>query len=148
MSQIRWMIYWNEYASDTYLYGSRVIFHKRDDVEFCNALIPPGTVIKRWYSKTDFRKQKIEPSLPMIDGESTYRITVNVSGREQLLFRMVFFDRYEQEVGDLILRDKVTEFKCPLKTYSYQIELIHGGTTQFHFHSMMIEELVWDKKES
>ena len=58
------------------------------------------------------------------------------------------FDRYEQEAGDLILRDKVTEFQCPLKTYSYQIELIHGGTTQFHFHSMMIEELVWDKKES
>ena len=55
---------------------------------------------------------------------------------------MVFFDRYEQEAGDLILRDVVTEFKCPLKTYSYQIELINAGTTSFHFNSMMIEELV------
>lgn len=142
MSQIRWMIYWNEYASDTYLYGSEVIFHKRDDVEFNNALMPPGTVIKRWYSKTDFRKQKIEPSLPMIDGESSYRITVKVTGGELLLFRMVFFDRYEQEAGELILRDTVTEFQCPLKTYSYQIELINAGTTSFHFNSMMIEELV------
>lgn len=142
MSQIRWMIYWNEYASDTYLYGSEVTFHKREDVEFKNALMPPGTVIKRWYSKTSFREQKIEPSLPMIDGESSYRITVKVTGGEHLLFRMVFFDRYEQEAGELILRDVVTEFKCPLKTYSYQIELINAGTTSFHFNSMMIEELV------
>lgn len=141
MSKIRWMIYWNEYASDTYLYGSTVTFHKKDDVEFDNALMPPGTVIKRWYSKTNFRKQKIEPALPMIDGESAYRITIHVTGTRQLLVRMVFFDRYEQEAGELILRDPVTEFRCPLKTYSYQIELIHAGTSHFHFHSMMIEEL-------
>ena len=30
----KWTIYWSEYASDTYLYGSKVLFHKKDDVEF------------------------------------------------------------------------------------------------------------------
>ena len=30
----RWNIYWNEYVSDTYLYGSEITFHKKDDVEF------------------------------------------------------------------------------------------------------------------
>ena len=29
----RWNIYWNEYVSDTYLYGSEITFHKKDDVE-------------------------------------------------------------------------------------------------------------------
>ena len=35
----RWNIYWNEYVSDTYLYGSEITFHKKDDVEFLNHLM-------------------------------------------------------------------------------------------------------------
>ena len=144
MIEAKWSIYWNEYAADTYLYGSEVIFHSKDDVEFKNRLMPPGTVIRQWYSKTNFQMQKIEPALSMIDGESKYRITVNMDcpKGETCLVRLVFYDRYEVEAGSLTLRDKVTEFKCPLKTYSYRLQLINGGVTGFHFHSVVIEELM------
>ena len=73
MAEERWNIYWNEYASDTCLHGSDVIFHQKDDVEFRNLLMPPGTVIRQWYSRTNYQMQRIEPALPMIDGESTYQ---------------------------------------------------------------------------
>ena len=143
MSGARWTIYWNEYSSDTYLYGSEISFHKKDDVEFRNLLMPPGTVIKEWYSKTNFQMQKIEPALPMIDGESAYRIHINmdVPAHESCLVRLVFYDRYEIEAGSLTIRDTVTDFRCPLKTYSYRMQLINGGITQFHFHSIMIQEI-------
>ena len=143
MSGARWTIYWNEYSSDTYLYGSEISFHKKDDVEFRNLLMPPGTVIKEWYSKTNFQMQKIEPALPMIDGESAYRILINmdVPEHESCLVRLVFYDRYEIEAGSLTIRDTVTDFRCPLKTYSYRMQLINGGITQFHFHSIMIQEI-------
>ena len=143
MSGARWTIYWNEYSSDTYLYGSEISFHKKDDVEFRNLLMPPGTVIKEWYSKTNFQMQKIEPALPMIDGESAYRIHVNmdVPEHENCLVRLVFYDRYEIEAGSLTIRDRVTDFRCPLKTYSYRMQLINGGITKFHFHSIMIQEI-------
>ena len=143
MSGARWTIYWNEYSSDTYLYGSEISFHKKDDVEFRNLLMPPGTVIKEWYSKTNFQMQKIEPALPMIDGESAYRILINmdVPEHESCLVRLVFYDRYEIEAGSLTVRDPVTDFRCPLKTYSYRMQLINGGITQFHFHSIMIQEI-------
>ena len=143
MSGARWTIYWNEYSSDTYLYGSEISFHKKDDVEFRNLLMPPGTVIKERYSKTNFQMQKIEPALPMIDGESAYRIHINmdVPENENCLVRMVFYDRYEIEAGSLTIRDRVTDFRCPLKTYSYRMQLINGGITQFHFHSIMIQEI-------
>ena len=143
MSGARWTIYWNEYSSDTYLYGSEISFHKKDDVEFRNLLMPPGTVIKEWYSKTNFQMQKIEPALPMIDGESAYRIHVNmdVPEHENCLVRLVFYDRYEIEAGSMTIRDTVTDFRCPLKTYSYRMQLINGGITQFHFHSIMIQEI-------
>ena len=143
MTGAKWVIYWNEYASDTYLYGSDVCFHSKDDVEFKNQLMPPGTIIKQWYSKTNYQAQRIEPSLPIIDGESTYRITVNIDTEEteNCLVRLVFFDRYEMEAGSITFRDKVANFKCPLKTYSYRLQLINGGVNRFNFHSIVLQEI-------
>lgn len=139
----KWTIYWSEYVSDTYLYGSKVIFHKKDNIEFENLLMPPGTVIKQWYSMTNFQAQKIEPALPIIDGETKYRITLNadVGEGENLLGRLVFYDRYGVEAGTLTLRDKVTDFRCPLKTYSYKLQLINGGVTKLCFHTIVIQEI-------
>ena len=140
----KWIIYWTEYASDTYLFGTDIIFHKKDDVEFHNNLMPPGTIIKRWYSKTNFQMQKIEPALPIIDGETEYQIVLNIDTEkgEYCYGRLVFFDRYGVEAGSLILRDKETLFRCPLKTYSYQLQLINGGVTKLHFHSVVIQEVI------
>ena len=144
----KWTIYWNEYTSDTYLYGSKIQFHKKDDVEYENLLMPPGTVIKQWYSKTNFQLQRIEPALPIIDGESKYKITVNIDTpeKESVLARLVFYDRFEGEAGSFTLRDKETEFRCPLKTYSYRLQLINGGVTNFHFHSVVIQEVIDETK--
>ncbi len=145
----KWTVYWNEYSSDTYLYGSEIEFHKKDDVEFRNLLMPPGTVIKQWYSKTNFQAQRIEPSLPIIDGEGEYKITINIDTPEgeNCLARLVFYDRYEVEAGSLTLRDKETVFRCPLKTYSYRLQLINGGVTNFHFHSVVIQEVINESEE-
>ncbi len=149
MAGEKWMIYWNEYSSDTYLYGAEIEFHKKDDVEYRNLLIPPGTIIKQWYSKTNFQAQRIEPSLPIIDGEGQYKITINIDvpEGENVLARLVYYDRYEVEAGSLTLRDKETVFRCPLKTYSYRLQLINGGVTNFHFHSVVIQELIDESEE-
>lgn len=143
MADEKWEIYWNEYASDTYLYGSEVTFHQKNDVEYVNPLMPPGTVIKQWYSKTNIQMQRIEPSLPMIDGEVGCRITVNIDcpENEQWLIRLLFYNRDEVEVGSLNVRDASVDFKCPLSTYSYRMQLINAGLTRFHFHSVTIQEI-------
>lgn len=140
----KWIIYWNEYASDTYLFGSQVYFHKKDEVEFRNNLMPPGTIIKQWYSKTNFQMQKIEPALPIIDGETEYQITLNVDTPENEFCygRLVYYDRYGVEAGSLTLREKETRFRCPLKTYSYRLQLINGGVTKINFHSVVIQEVI------
>lgn len=143
MIEEKWTIYWNEYSSDTYLYGSEINYHRMDNVEFKNNLIPSGTVIKQWYSKTNYQRQRIEPALPIIDGESRYRITVNMDCQENetWLVRLVFYDKYDVEVGYVTVRDKEMEFQCPLKTYSYRLQLINGGMTRFYFHSIEIREI-------
>ena len=142
-----WIIYWNEYASDTYLYGSEIEFLAKDDVKFKNLLMPPGTVIKQWYSKTNFQFQQIEPSLPMIDGEARYRMIVNmdVPEYEECFIKLVYVDKYDNEFDSIIIKDRVTEFKCPLRTYSFKMQLINGGVSVFRFHSVVIQELVDEK---
>jgi accessory secretory protein Asp3 len=148
MTGQKWTIFWNEYSSDTYLYGSQVVYHSKDDIEFRNRLMPPGTIIKQWYSKVHFQFQRIEPALPMIDGESRYRISVDIdsSAPAGCLVRLVFFDRYEVEAGSVTVRDPELDFRCPLKTYSYRMQLINGGVEQFHFHRIIIQELIDEKK--
>lgn len=146
----KWMIYWNEYSADTYTYGSEITYHSRDDVEYQNNLLPPGTVVKQWYSKTNYQGQRFEPSLPMIDGESQYRILVNIDcpKRQHCIMRLVFYDRYENEAGYIDVREESRDFRCPLKTYSYRLQLISGGVTHFHFHSVMIQEIVDEAKQT
>lgn len=149
MTGEKWTIYWNEYSSDTYLYGSEIWYHGKTDVEFQNALMPPGTVIKQWHSKTNYQAQRIEPALPMIDGESEYRVTVAIDCQEgeAWMVRLLFFDKYDVEAGSVVIREGVTVFQCPLKTYSYRMQLINGGMTRFHFHSIVIEEIEYEPEE-
>ena len=109
-------------------------------IEFENELMPPGTIIKEWYSKVNYQMMRTEPSLPIIDGESSYHIQVNMSDFELYLVRMVFYDRYENEAGTLIIREPEMDFRCPLKTYSYRVQLINAGGTKMHFHSFVITE--------
>ena len=145
----KWTVFWNEYSADAYLYGSQITFHSRDHVEFVNELMPPGTVIKEWRSKTNFQLQKVEPTLPLIDGETEYQITINLDteANESCLVRLVFYDRYGIEAGTLTLRDRETRFRCPLKTYSYNLQLINGGVTKLHFHSVVIQEVINETSE-
>lgn len=144
MEQQQWTIFWNEYTSKTYLYGSKIVFHQKDDVSFQNNLMPPGTVINRWYSKTNYQRDRIEPSLPMIDGESEYQISASIDYPEggECLLRLVFYDKYEAEAGYLVVRDQKTTFRCPLKTYSYEMQLIGAGAPALRFHYVRIKEVV------
>ena len=146
----KWMVYWNEYVSDTYLYGSKIKFHKKNQVEFSNQLMPPGTVIKQWHSKTNYWLQKKEPALPIIDGETEYviRINIDVPENESIIVKLAFFDRYGVDAGHLIIRDKETRFRCPLKTYSYRLQLINSGVTSFIYHSIVIQEVIDEEEQT
>lgn len=150
MKSESWKIYWNEYTKYTYVYGSEILFHAKDDVEFRNELIQPGAVIKSWFSKVNYQAMRIEPTLPMIDGEGRYHISLDASAEpaDGLLLKLIFYDRYDVEAGSQIVRDGEADFQCPLKTFSYELQLINAGAAQFHFHSIMIREIEDGEQET
>jgi accessory secretory protein Asp3 len=136
-----WTVYWDKYASDVYLYGSQIEFHAQDDVEFRNALMPAGTVIRTWYSMVNYQEKRVEPSLPIIDGEGSYHVSLSIDADvpEGIFLRLVFFGKNGEEAGSLVV-DHDMDFSCPLKTYSYEAQLICAGGHAFHFHSFTITE--------
>ena len=144
MANAIYNIYWNEYSIDTYLYGSEITYNSKDNVVFKNMLMPPGTVIKEWYSKVNFQAKRIEPALPIIDGESSYHVSVDIDtpNDKGYIIRFVFYDKYEMEAGNYILTDKEGNFRPPIKTYSYKMQLINGGMHEFTFHNIIINEMI------
>ncbi|MQM72035.1 MAG: accessory Sec system protein Asp3 [Eubacteriaceae bacterium] len=138
----QWTVYWNEYTADTYLYGTEIEFIAPDDVAFQNALMPPGTVIKTWYSMVNFQAGRVEPTLPIIDGEGRYHVSTafdcDVPGG--IFLRLVFLGKNGDEAGSLVVDQPEMNFRCPLKTYSYEAQLICAGAHAFHFHSFTISE--------
>ena len=91
----------------------------------------------------NYQAMRIEPSLPMIDGEGQYHISLDASVEptDGLLMKLIFYDRYDLEAGNQIIRDGGADFRCPLKTFSYEVQLLNAGATQFHFHSIIITEI-------
>lgn len=138
-----WKIYWNEYGKYAYAYGTELRFLAKDDISFENRLMPPGTVIKRWFSKTNYQMMRIEPALPMIDGEGRYHIRLDADAEPEggLLLQLVFFDRYDVGVGSQVIRGGEGDFQCPLRTFSYEVQLLNGGVQRFHFHSILMAEI-------
>lgn len=144
-----WVVRWSNFGANAFLYGSRIHYISKDDVEFENALMPSGTVIKEWFSKTNFQRDKVEPTLPLIDGEGVYQLMIHMDQIDtgRYLFKLIFYDRFEEEVGSQIIWDSGTVFRCPMSTYSYRLQLINGGMTKFHFHSVVIREISDDADE-
>ncbi|MDY6354049.1 MAG: accessory Sec system protein Asp3 [Lachnospiraceae bacterium] len=145
MKDDTWVIRWREFLSDTYVYGSKIEFLEDQSVVYQNRLMPPGTVIHRWYSKTNFQRQRVEPTLPLIDGERAYEITSDISYNSpqsrELMLRIVFYDRYDVEAESIIVRNGQAVFKPSIKTYSYCVELINGGNADFTFRSLILREI-------
>lgn len=141
----KWIVHWNEYTSNSYTYGSKIKFLDNQRVSFENSLMPPGKVINGWSSRTNFQAQRIEPALPIIDGEAVYHITVNMefeeSREEDIMIRIIYYDRYDEKVESIILRGKSNYFKPSIQTHSYKIELLNGGIHKFVFDSIIMREV-------
>lgn len=134
-------IYWEDDADETYLYGSRLAFEGRQ-VSFANRLMPAGTSLKRWKSKTNFQADRSQPSLPLLHQGKTYQLTLLAQAQpaDTLFLKVSFFDILGQLISVTLLRDDDRQFTFPEEAFSYQIELVNGGCHSFEFDALVLSD--------
>ena len=146
--QFIYLVYWDGFAHSTYLYGSKVYFEQNRYVHYENEMMPPGTVIKKWYSEVNYQAQRTEPQLPVLEvGESyEFRTFLNVTPSKGVKLRIRFFNQQNESLGEQILEEKVEKVFVPPRMYRYELDLIHTGARKLEFHHIEIQKSTEAKK--
>ena len=143
-------IYWGEFKGgssgdgrqNTFLYGSIVLYHSRDHVYLENTMVNSGTMIHEWTSSFNFQGNRLTPTLPLLKKGHSYRLTSQMTVQPQngLYFRLIFMDRYDRQVGQVIEKNFDFTFTFPEDAYHYKVQLLSAGFQSVDFQSFSIEE--------
>ena len=141
-NSIIYSVRWDNFANESYLYGSKIIFENDGTVRFCNHLMPPGQIIRKWQSSLNYQAKRHEPQLPMLEEGERYEIRsyASYTPNRTVILRIRFFDRQGEEVESVIIDDILDEFICPNGASSYELELINAGAEELVFHHIEIQK--------
>ena len=136
------MVFWENYGSGVYLYGSDLRLNKDKSVQFENLMMPSGKAINVWRSSTNFQMDRYEPLLPLLFPGREYiiRTALEDDPPGSVFMRLDFFDQQKEKIETRIFDQKDGEFIFPSKAYSYKAELVQGGSDRLHFYMFEIFE--------
>lgn len=146
--RIVWIVYWDHYAQDAWMYGSTITFRSAADILFENTGMPPGFSVKEWFSSTDYAKQRLEPQLPLLlEGETYYvRVCREDEPQNGSFLRLNFYDRQGDLLEFQMIRGEGGRVTCPEGTFRYTAQLVEGGARRICFHCLMLaQESVWQE---
>lgn len=140
MEKLIYLVHWDDNAADTYLYGSRILFHENGIVEYENRRMPSGTVIRSWYSQADYQAKRLASQLPVLEEGGRYLVRSFVTCRPEkgILLRFQFYDRQKHLISFSVLDEKEGVLECPEGTYNYELQLIQTGSDFVRFHHVEI----------
>lgn len=153
---MRYLIKWDNGAYQSFLFGSDIISEDQR-VYFKNRIIPPGQSIKVWFSKTNYQRDRIPPSLPLLRKGFKYYIELYLKCHpsNSVYAKIIFEDRFGDEIGFTILKEKKEMFVYPKEAYSYKIELFNAGCKELIFEYILLydyeevleqEDMDWNPK--
>ena len=136
------MVFWENYGSGVYLYGSDLRLNKDKSVQFENLMMPSGKAINVWRSSTNFQMDRYEPLLPLLFPGREYiiRTALEDDPPGSVFMRLDFFDQQKEKIETCIFDQKEGKFTFPPKAYSYKAELVQGGSDRLHFYMFEIFE--------
>ena len=150
-------IYWGEFRGSSfgdagkysYLFGSTIVYHARDHIFFENPLMASGQIIHEWSSHWNYQRDRSQPALPLLKRGQSYSLTrkMTTSPAHGVFLKLVFYNRYGEEVGQLIERGEQLDFTYPKEAYSYRVQLLSAGLESFDFYYLEISERKADKQE-
>ncbi|MGO8077714.1 accessory Sec system protein Asp3, partial [Rhizobium leguminosarum] len=71
---------------------------------FENGMVNSGTMIHEWTSSFNFQGNRLTPTLPLLKKGHRYRLVsqMTVQPQKGLYFRLIFMDRYDKQIGQVI----------------------------------------------
>lgn len=149
MEKLVYLIYWDDNAADTYLYGSRLVLHEDRTAEFRNDRMPSGVVIRRWYSRADYQAHRLESQLPVLEEGRSYRVRsfLRCSPEDGALLRFQFYDRQNHLISFSVLDGSEGILTCPPETFCYEMQLVQAGAAAVKFHHVEIFPLYEEKEK-
>ena len=142
-----WTIFWDYQAKNSFLFGSNLTVKAPDSIVFQNGLLPPGVEIHDWKSKIQFQANRTTNTMPVLLPGKKYWLKSNIlCPKNSIYFKLSFFNRYQECIESLILRDMISSFICPDEVSFYQISLMNNGVQTFYFSSIEIAD--FELKES
>ncbi len=131
---------WRDQGSGLYLYGTKLSIDKHGEVVLENPLMPAGTRIMQWDSHLNYQERRTEPLLPVLETgrEYVFRAIMKAEPEHGVMFRLDFYDRQQEAIGHLILRELQEVFTLPEGTYSYSLQLIQTGADRITFRHVEI----------
>lgn len=149
---MRCRIKWAQGATTEYLYGS-ILKREGHRVVFDNPLMSPGFPIVSWNSKTNFQAQRKQPHLPLLTKGKRYQVTIfaTVEPKETVYARIIYYNRFDEEIGTTVLKEDNWSFVYPKEAFSYKLELLNAGCHRLEFEALeMMDEVSeneWDSEE-
>lgn len=133
---VLYFILWDHWGLKTCLYGTGLRRMADGRMEFENAGLPPGTVIREWNSYANYQADRSEPQLPTLPGGETWRLRMfmeTVPG-DTAMVRTEFYDRSGERIGFRMAEGTELAFELPGETYRYKVQLIQAGSRKICFH--------------
>lgn len=133
-------ILWGE--QETYLYGTMFEIHPDASITFDNPLLPPGEIIHTWYSLGNYQANRQVTPLPLLMRNHVYSIQASMQETPEpgVFLKVIFYDRYEDEIGTEVSKTQTLQFTYPADAYSYKIQLISAGMQQLEFQLLTLRE--------
>lgn len=145
-----WLVYWDHYAQDAWLYGSTISFLPDGAVLFENGEMPPGFSVREWFSLMDYQEKRMEPQLPLLEEKKAYHILTRKMDEPEngSFLRLNFYDRQGELLDFCLLREEEGSFTYPEGAFSYSLQLVQGGAEKIRFRYLaLMEEEVWEREK-
>lgn len=122
-----YMIKWGADFNDNYNYGADIRFVELDYVRFSSPLMPSGTPIKTWHSRTEYHESRKSPMLPLLENGQTYEIQVKAEfdNDDAVQVEIEFFDINNDVIDKLYFQELGGAFTYPDDAMSYKVQLVN-----------------------
>ncbi|MGX7091624.1 accessory Sec system protein Asp3 [Hutsoniella sourekii] len=135
-------IKWHYIKPSTYMHGSQVDFMDSGQVRFENELLPSGKRIHTWTSGSNFFHNRQGSELIQLIPGRHYHLEAHLTcqPKESVFVELSFYDRYDNLIQAVYVKDGQEDFQVPLGTYYYHMSLFSAGCVAFTFNSICLNE--------